>query len=143
MVGCSQAELSMEFQTDVSKGEEYRSGCIIFRQDRGPHKCGGGGGGEIGIVVYIRNSLRASIIHNLSTITDANSQQLWLKVQCRKSKYFLLCAAYRPDSVSMSRFLDDFSASFMDSLLQGMEVTVTGNLMQTLCRALLVLRAYL
>ena len=29
MVGCSQAELSMEFQTDVSKGEEYRSGCII------------------------------------------------------------------------------------------------------------------
>ena len=46
MVGCSQAELSMEFQTDVSKGEEYRSGCIIFRQDRGPHKCGGGGGGK-------------------------------------------------------------------------------------------------
>ena len=48
MVGCSQAELSREFQTDVSKGEEYRSGCIIFRQDRGPHKCGGGGGGESG-----------------------------------------------------------------------------------------------
>ena len=46
MVGCSQAELSMEFQTDVSKGEEYRSGCIIFRQDRGPHKCGGGGVGN-------------------------------------------------------------------------------------------------
>ena len=142
MVGCSQAELSMEFQTNVSKGEEYRSGCIIFRQVRGPHKCGGGGGG-IGIVVYIRNSFRASIIHNLSTITDANSQQLWLKVQCRKSKSFLLYAAYRPDSVSMSRFLDDFTASLMDSLLQGMEVTVTGNLMQTLCRALLVLRAYL
>ena len=142
MVGCSQAELSMEFQTDVLKGEEYRSGCIIFRQDRGPYKCGGGGGG-IGIVVYIRNSFRASIIHNLSTVTDANSQQLWLKVQCRKSKSFLLCAAYRPDSVSMSRFLDDFTSSFMDSLLQGMEVTVTCNLMQTLCRAPLVLRAYL
>ena len=104
---------------------------------------GGAGGGGIGIFVYIRNSFRASIIHNLSTITDANSQQLWLKVQCRKSKSFVLCAAYRPDSVSMSRFLDDFTASFMDSLLQGMEVTVTGNLMQTLCRALLVLRAYL
>ena len=71
------------------------------------------GGGGIGIVVYIRNSFRASIIHNLSTITDANSQQLWLKVQCRKSKSFLLCAAYRPDSVSMSRFLDDFTASLL------------------------------
>ena len=49
MVGCSQAELSMEFQTDVSKGEEYRSGCIISGriealinvEEGGP---GGGGG---------------------------------------------------------------------------------------------------
>ena len=136
----------MEFQTDVSKGEEYRSGCIISGRIEAlinVEEGGPGGGGEIGIFVYIRNSFRASIIHNLSTITDANSQQLWLKVQCRKSKSFLLCAAYRPDSVSMSRFLDDFTASFVDSLFQGMEVTVTGNLMQTLCRALLVLRAYL
>ena len=51
---------------------------LIFGQDRGPHKSGGG------IVVYIRNSFKASIIDNLSTTTDANSQQLWLKVQCRK-----------------------------------------------------------
>ena len=59
---------------------------------------------------------------------DANSQQLWLKVQCRKSKSFLLCAAYRPDLVSMSRFLDDFITSFMDSLLLGMEGMVAGDL---------------
>ena len=96
-------------------------GYAIFRQDRGPHKSGGG------IVVYIRNSFKALIIDNLSTTTDANSQQLWLEVQCRKSKSFLLCAAYRPDSVSMTRFLDDFTASFIDSLILGMEVMVTGN----------------
>ena len=53
-------------------------GHIIFRQDKGPHKSGGG------IVVYIRNLLKASIIDNLSATMDANSQQLWLKVQCRK-----------------------------------------------------------
>ena len=87
-------------------------GHIIFSQDKGPHKSGGG------IVVYIRNSFKASIIDNLPATTDANSQQLWLKVQCRKSKSFLLCAAYRPDLVSMSRFLDDFITSFMDSLLR-------------------------
>ena len=97
-------------------------GYVIFRQDRGSHKSGGE------IVVYIRNSFKASVIDNLSTTTDANSQQLWLKVQCRKSKCLRLCAAYRPDSVSMSRFLDDFTASFMDSLLLGMEVMVTGDL---------------
>ena len=97
-------------------------GYVIFRQDRGPHKSGGG------IVVYGRNTLKASIINNLSTTTDANSQQLWLKVQRRKSKSFVLCAAYRPDSESTSRFLDDFSASFMNSLLLDREVLVSGDL---------------
>ena len=96
-------------------------GHIIFRQDRDPHKSGGG------IVVYIRNSFK-SIIDNLPATMDANSQQLWLKVQCRKSKSFLLCAAYRPDLVSMSRFLDDFITSFMESLLLGMEGMVAGDL---------------
>ena len=80
------------------------------------------------MVVYMRNCFKASTIENLSTTTDINSQQLWLKVQCRKTKSFVLCAAYRPDSVSMSRFLDDFSASFMDSLLLGMVVLITGDL---------------
>ena len=97
-------------------------GHIIFGQDKGPHKSGGG------IVVYIRNSFKASIIDNLPATTDANSQQLWLKVQCRKSKSFLLCAAYRPDLVSMSRLLDDFITSFMDLLLLGMEGMVIGDL---------------
>ena len=96
-----------------------------------------------GIVVYIRNSFNASIIDNLSTITDANSQQFWLEVQCRKSTSFLLCAAYRPDSMSMSRFLDDFTASFMGSLPLGMEIMVTGDLNADLLLAFLVLRAKL
>ena len=78
--------------------------------------------------MYIKDCLKASIIDNLSTTTDTNSQQLWLKVQYRKTKSFVLCAAYRPDSVSMSRFLDDLSASFMDSLLLGMDVLITGDL---------------
>lgn len=39
-----------------------------------------------------------------------------------------LCAAYRPDSEAMSIFLDDFTASCMDSPLLGMEVMVTGYL---------------
>ena len=53
-------------------------GHIIFRQDKGPHTSGGG------IAVYIRNLFIASIIDNLSATMDANSQQLWLKFQCRK-----------------------------------------------------------
>ena len=97
-------------------------GHIIFRQDRDPHKSGGE------IVVYIRKNLK-----HRSSITR---QQLWmlipnnsgLKSSAGNKKSFLLCAAYRPDLVSMSRFLDDFITSFMDSLLLGMEGMVTGDL---------------
>ena len=96
-----------------------------------------------GIVVYIRNSFNASIIDNLSTITDANSQQFWREVQCRKSTSFLLCAAYRPDSMSMSRFLDDVTASFMGSLPLGIEIMVIGDLYADFLLAFLVLRAEL
>ena len=87
MIGCTQAELRIELQKDVLKDEEYCSGYVISGRIEARISLKGGG-----IVVYIRNSFNASIIDNLSTITDANSQQLWLEVQCRKSKSFLLCA---------------------------------------------------
>ena len=41
VIGCTQAELRIELQNDVLKGEEYCSGYVIFRQDRGPHKSEG------------------------------------------------------------------------------------------------------
>lgn len=42
------------------------------------------------MVVYMRNCFKASILDNLSTTTDANSQQLWLKVQMNVEKRNLL-----------------------------------------------------
>ena len=41
MIGSTQAELRIELQKDVLKGEEYCPGYVIFRQDRGPHKSEG------------------------------------------------------------------------------------------------------
>lgn len=45
--------------------------------------------------------------------------------------------------MSMSRFLDDFTASFMGSLPLGMEIMVTGDLNADFLLAFLVLRAKL
>ena len=45
--------------------------------------------------------------------------------------------------MSMSRFLDHFTASFMGSLSLGMEIMVTGNLDADFLLAFLVLRAKL
>ena len=58
-------------------------GYILFQQD-----CGSLGGG---LCVYIKDIYKASVIGNLSNISENSFQQLWLKVNCKKLKSFLLC----------------------------------------------------
>ena len=45
------------------------SGYILFRQDRGTHKIGGG------TVVYVKDTYKASVITELSAVSDCNFQQ--------------------------------------------------------------------
>ena len=45
-----------------------------FRQDRGPHKRGGG------LLVYVKNIYKASLIEKWSSTSESNFQQLWLNV---------------------------------------------------------------
>ena len=89
------------------------SGYILFRQDRGTHKKGGG------VVVYFKDTFKASVITELSAVFDCNFQQLWLKVQCKKLKSFLLCTVYRPPNSPIT-FLEDIEKTFVDFLLLGM-----------------------
>ena len=97
------------------------SGYILFRQDRGTHKNGGG------VVVYVKDTYKASVITELSAVSDCNFQQLWLKVQCKKLKSFLLCTVYRPPNSPIT-FLEDIEKTFVNSLLLGMEVIIIGDL---------------
>ena len=96
-------------------------GYILFRQGRGMHKTGGG------IVVYVKDIYKASVVTEFSAVTDCNFKQLWLNVQCKKLKSFLLCTVYRPPSSPIS-FLEDLEKAFLDSLLAGMEVIIIGDL---------------
>ena len=52
---------------------------------------------------------------------------LWLKVQCKKLKSFLLCTVYRPTNSPINLF-EDIEKTFVDSLLLGMEVIIIGDL---------------
>ena len=67
------------------------------------------------------------MIENWSSVSGHNFQQLWLKIQCKKFKSFLLCTVYRPPDAPIS-FLDDFSGTVVDSLLQGVNVVILGDL---------------
>lgn len=96
-------------------------GYVLFRQDRGERKSGGG------VAVYVKDIYKASVIKDTSSVSESFFQQLWLKVQCKKFKSFLLCTVYRPPNTPIS-FLEDLSTSFVDSLLPGLDVILLGDL---------------
>ena len=65
-------------------------GFFFFRQDRAEHKSGGGLG------IYVRDTFKATLLSEISSKNHEDFQQLWIKVQIRQSKSFLICTAYRP-----------------------------------------------
>ena len=96
-------------------------GYTTFRQDRGLHKRGGG------LLVYVKNIYKASVVGKWSTMSESNFQQLWLNVQYKKFKSFLLCTVYRPPDAPID-FLERLSETFVDSLLHGLNVLILGDL---------------
>ena len=70
---------------------------------------------------------KACIIEKWSSVSESNFQQLWLKVQCKKFKSFLLCTVYRPPDAPID-FLENLSETFVDSLLHGSNVIILGHL---------------
>ncbi|KAK2562924.1 hypothetical protein P5673_013901 [Acropora cervicornis] len=96
-------------------------GYILIRQDRGPQKKGGG------LIVYAKSKFKVSVLDTWSSVSEYNFQQLWLKVQCRKFRSFLLCTVYRPPDAPIS-FLEDLTKTVVESLLQGVTVVLLGDL---------------
>ena len=92
-------------------------GYQLFRQDRGPDKPGGD------LCIYAKSNLKASIIGDLSPVSDDGFQQLWLRVQCRNYKSFLVCNVYRPPSTPVGCF-ECLANNFVDSLLLNLEIIV-------------------
>ena len=105
----------------VSDSCVHIPGYSPFRQDRGPHKAGGG------LCVYTRDTLKVLYMEDLSLVVSDGSQQLWLKVQARSCKSFLLNTVYRPPSTPVT-FLDNFTRVFIDSLLCGLDIFIFGDL---------------
>ena len=93
----------------------------MYRQDRGPHKPGGG------LCVYIKKNYKVSSVENVSSVSDNNFQQLWLKVQSCCCKSFVICTVYRPPSTPLN-FLNDLANSLIKSLLLGLDVIILGDL---------------
>ena len=96
-------------------------GYTTFRQDRGPYKRGGE------VLIYVKDIYKACVIEKWSSVSESNFQQLWLLVQCKKFKSFLLFTVYRPPDAPID-FLENLSETFVDSLLHGSNVIILGDL---------------
>ena len=105
----------------VCDAEILIPGYTNFRQDRGPHKRGGG------VLVYVKDIYKACVIEKWSSVSESNFQQIWSKVQCKKFKSFLPCTVYRPPYAPID-FLENLRETFVDSLLHGSNVIIIGDL---------------
>ena len=97
------------------------SGYQLIRQDRGPYKSGGG------LCIYNKSSLKAIVLEDLSLVSDDGLQQLWLSVQCRKQKSFLICNVYRPPGTPINYF-DTLADHLISSLSLGFDIIILGDL---------------
>ena len=97
------------------------SGYQLFRQDRGQHKAGGG------LCTYAKSNLKITVLENLSSACDDDFQQLWLRVQCRKYKSFLICNTYRLPQTPTTCF-ESLANSLTDALLLDLNVVILSDL---------------
>ena len=93
----------------------------FFRQDRGSHKSGGG------LCIYAKLNLKITVLDDLSLTCEDGFQRLWLRVQCRSHKSFLVCNTYRPPDTPTSCF-ENLAKSFIDALLVDLDIIILGDL---------------
>ena len=76
---------------------------------------------------YAKSNLKIAVLENLSSACDDGFQQLWLRVQCRKYKSFLIYNTYRPPQTPSTCF-ESLANSLTDVLLLDLNVVILGDL---------------
>ena len=96
-------------------------GYKIYRLDR-KHKKGGG------VYIYVRKEFKVTMLKNFSYISTSDFHQLWLQMQVRHHKSFIICAAYRPPDSQVTCIREELKPSCIEALLKGKQVVVMGDL---------------
>ena len=108
----------------VSDASLEISGYQFFRQDRGSPVPKSGGG----LCIYAKLNLKVIVLDDLSLACGDGFQQLWLRVQCRIHKSFLVCNTYRPPDKPTSCSFKTLAKSFVDALLMDLDIIILGDL---------------
>ena len=62
--------------------------------------------------VYTRAFLKVSVLKELTGISLSGFHQIWLKIQHKKIRSFLLFVTYRPPDSPVSHFVDEFMDTY-------------------------------
>ena len=109
-LNCSVSDLEIEIP-----------GYNVFRVDR-QDKRGGG------VCIYARQGFKTEVLHVISGISQTGLHQLWIKLQVRNFKSFLVCTTYHPPNVHTICFNTDLSSSLVAALLYNKPVYILGDL---------------
>ena len=90
-------------------------------QDR-LHKRGGG------VCAYVRKDLKSSVLKDLTSISERNFHQLWIKVQYKKFKSIIICVTYRPDDSPLSSFEELLKPCYIQALTLDKPISILGDL---------------
>ena len=107
---------------NVTDAEIQIPGYNIFRVDR-THKSGGG------VCAYVKQQFKVERMVNLSGIFPSGLHQLWLKIQIRNLRSFIICTVYRlPDSSLALTFETELSNSLITGLSFNKPIFILGDL---------------
>ena len=109
-LNCSVSDLEIEIP-----------GYDVFRVDR-QDKRGGG------VCIYARHGFKTEVLHDISGISETGLHQLWIKIQVRNLKSFLVCTTYRPPNIPITCINTDLSTSLVAALLYNKPVYILSDL---------------
>ena len=80
-----------------------------------------------GVCAYVRKTLKSKVLKDLSGISDIGFHQLWMQVQQKTLKSFLLCVTFKPPDCNVACF-EDFRDRYTQALVYGLPILVVGDL---------------
>jgi hypothetical protein len=80
-----------------------------------------------GVCVYVKGTLKYTVLKYLTEISDSGFHQLWIQIQHKKLRSILLCVCYRPPDCPVSCFTNTFMAEYTRALIYGKDILVVGD----------------
>lgn len=105
----------------VSNLEVEIPGYDIYRIDR-QSKRGGG------VCAYVWQSFKTEVLNQISGISDTGLHQLWVKIQVRNLRSFLVCTTYRPPGTPTMSFDTDLGGSLISASLLNRPICILGDM---------------